>query len=114
MAVLFKSDLSRSRAPRSNRRGPKMRVPQESRLNRSRKIAVPKFNDELKDCPMGGGVWSVVTIRSEWRGEDIAHAGLSKGVAFNDRKLIIFRCTSSYSPSRSKLKLVRMVIGLIA
>ena len=85
-----------------------------ARLNRSRKIAVPKFNDELKNCPMGGGVWSVVTIRSEWRGEDIAHAGLSKGVAFNDRKLIIFRCTSSYSPSRSKLKLVRMVIGLIA
>ncbi len=66
--------------------------------------------EKLPDRKGAFGQW--LPVRSEWRGEDIAHAGLSKGVTFNDRKLIIFRCASSYSPSRSKLKLFRRVMGL--
>jgi hypothetical protein len=90
-----------------------MRVRQESRLNRSRKIAGPSVLRRAEKLPDGRErLASGYRVRSEWRGEDIAHARLSKGVTFNDRKLIIFRCASSYSPSRSKLKLFQRVMGL--
>ena len=59
-----------------------MRVRQESRLNRSRKIDVPSLDGtELKNYPTiqkrALGQW--LPVSSVWGGENIAYAGLPEG-----------------------------------
>ena len=75
-------------------------------MSRAYVVRTEKLSNDWEEI-----AWSVITGEGG-AAMGIAYAGLPVGRAFNDRKLIIFRCASSYSPSRNELKLFQRVMGL--